>query len=155
MINEGDKAADFELKGMDESGHESTFSLKDYRGKRVVLYFYPKDNTHGCTQEACDFRDNMGRLAKSGIKVLGVSPDSLKSHGNFRTKHGLTFPLLSDPDKKVAMTYGAYGEKKLYGKTFKGLLRSTFLIEPDGLVSRVWRNVKAKNHVDDVLSAIG
>lgn len=155
MINEGDRAADFELQGIDESGQERAFSLADYKGKRVVLYFYPKDNTHGCTQEACDFRDNLSWLVKEGIKVLGVSPDSPSSHKNFRTRHGLTFPLLSDPDKSVARTYGAYGEKKLYGKTFKGILRSTFLIEPDGLVSRVWRNVKAKNHVDDILSAIG
>jgi len=155
VVNVGDKAPDFTLQGVDGSGQERAFSLKDYKGKRVVLYFYPRDNTHGCTQEACDFRDNLSRLAKSKITVLGVSPDSLKSHANFRTKQGLTFPLLSDPDKAVAGAYGAYGEKKLYGRTFKGILRSTFLIEPDGSVSKVWRNVKAKGHVDEVLSSIG
>jgi thioredoxin-dependent peroxiredoxin len=155
MIDVGDKAPDFSLQGIDASGHEKTFSLKDYKGKRLVLYFYPKDNTHGCTEEACDFRDNIARLAKSGIAVFGVSPDSLKSHANFKTRQGLTFPLLSDPDKMVAMAYGAYGEKKLYGRTFKGILRSTFLIEQDGSVGMVWRNVKAKGHVEVVLSSIG
>ncbi len=154
MINEGDIAPDFALKGIDAEGRERIFSLSDYKGKRVVLYFYPKDNTHGCTQEACDFRDNMARLSGAGMTVIGLSPDGLSSHGNFRAKHGLAFPLLSDPDKSVARAYGAYGEKKLYGRTFKGILRSTFIIEPDGSVGRVWRNVKAKGHVDEVVSSI-
>ncbi len=154
MIDVGDKAADFTLQGIEASGKEKAFSLKDYKGKRVLLYFYPKDNTHGCTEEACDFRDNLSWFAKYGIAVLGVSPDSLKSHAGFRARHNLSFPLLSDPDKTVARAYGAYGEKKLYGRTFKGILRSTFLIEPDGSVGMVWRNVKAKGHVEAVLSSI-
>ncbi|MBI5467614.1 MAG: peroxiredoxin, partial [Deltaproteobacteria bacterium] len=119
-----------------------------------VLYFYPKDNTPGCTIEACDFRDNMARLLKTGSMVLGVSPDSVESHRNFREKHGLSFPLLSDPERSVAAAYGAYGEKKMYGKTSMGIIRSTFIIDPTGRVKTLWRGVKVAGHVDEVLGAI-
>lgn len=146
MIKEGDKAPDFTLKGIDEAGDEKEFSLKDRAGKRAVIYFYPKDNTSGCTQEACDFRDNMARITAAAVMVLGVSPDTTESHKGFQEKHGLAFPLLSDPDKTTAGAYGAYGEK--------GIIRSTFLIGEDGRIKRLWRDVKVAGHVDEVLSAL-
>jgi thioredoxin-dependent peroxiredoxin len=154
MIDAGSKAPAFTLKGIDESGAERDFSLKDYKGKTVVLYFYPKDNTPGCTTEACDFRDNMARILKTGSVVLGVSPDSVKSHLGFRDKHGLQFPLLSDPERTAATAYGAYGEKKLYGKVSMGIIRSTFVIDPAGMVKRLWRGVKVAGHVDEVLETL-
>ena len=154
MVKEGQKAPDFCLKGIDEKGQEREFCLKDFRGRKVILYFYPKDNTPGCTTEACDFRDNLGVLSEKGYVVIGVSPDSIKSHKNFKEKHGLNFILLSDPDKKVAEAFGAYGEKKMYGKTTKGIIRSTFIIDEEGKVVKAWRNVKAKGHVAQVLKEI-
>lgn len=147
MVQEGDVAPDFQL----QSDSQSTVSLVDFRGKRVILYFYPKDNTPGCTQEACDFRDNMGRLEMHGAQVVGVSPDSAGSHGKFKAKYELPFILLSDPDKKVHMAYGAWGEKNMYGKKVMGVIRSTFLIDEEGIVRRIWRNVKVKGHVDSIL----
>lgn len=153
MVNEGDKAPDFNLAGIDEDGSEREFSLAEFRGKNVVLYFYPKDNTSGCTQEACDFRDNMARL-KRGAVVLGVSPDSVKSHRNFMEKHSLTYPLLSDPDKKTASLFGAYGEKAMYGRKTKGIIRSTLLIDEKGIVRKLWRSVKVAGHVDEVLKSL-
>jgi len=152
---EGKAAPAFTLRGIDENGEEKSFSLKSFKGRKVVLYFYPKDNTPGCTTEACDFRDNMARLLKTGAVVLGVSPDSIKSHAGFREKHSLSFPLLSDPDREVASAYGAYGEKKMYGKTSMGIIRSTFLIDEKGKVAKAWRKVKVAGHVDEVLSSIG
>jgi len=154
MIEAGERAADFTLRGIDEKGTECDFSLREFKGKTVVLYFYPKDNTPGCTTEACDFRDNMARILKTGSVVLGVSPDSVKSHLNFREKHGLSFPLLSDPERKVASAYGAYGEKKMYGKTAMGIIRSTFVIDPAGRIKALWRGVKVAGHVDDVLERL-
>ncbi|MFQ5442166.1 MAG: thioredoxin-dependent thiol peroxidase [Thermodesulfobacteriota bacterium] len=151
MVNEKDKAPGFTLQGIDESGVEREFSLKDFSGKKVVLYFYPRDNTPGCTTEACDFRDNMARVKSAGAAILGVSPDSIKSHINFKEKHGLAFPLLSDPDKKLAALYGAYGEKKMYGKVAMGIIRSTFIIDEEGTVKKLWRPVKVKGHVEEVL----
>lgn len=153
MVSEGSKAPDFNLIGIDEDGTERKFSLKDLKGKKVVLYFYPKDNTPGCTQEACDFRDNMARLRKDAV-VLGVSPDSIESHKKFRDKFGLEFPLLSDTEKTVANAYGAWGEKTLYGKKSMGLIRSTFLIDEKGTVIKAWRKVKVAGHVDEVLGTI-
>ncbi len=154
MIEVGGRAADFILKGIDGDGIERDFSLKDFKGRTIVLYFYPKDNTPGCTTEACDFRDNMARILKTGAVVLGVSPDSVKSHQGFRDKHGLGFPLLSDPEKKTAAAYGAYGEKKMYGKTVMGIIRSTFVIDPAGKVKALWRGVKVAGHVDEVIEAL-
>ncbi len=154
MLKEGSKAPAFTLDGVDADGSEKKFSLKDYKGKTVVLYFYPRDNTSGCTREACDFRDNMGRAATAGAVVLGVSPDKIASHQKFRDKQGLNFPLLSDVDKKVAEAYGAYGEKKLYGKVSMGIIRSTFIIGPDGKVKKAWSKVKVAGHVDEVLEAL-
>ncbi len=155
MLKEGDKAPDFCLKGIDEKGEEKEFCLKDFKGKKVILYFYPKDNTPGCTTEACDFRDNMNVLANMGYTVLGVSPDSVNSHKKFKEKYDLNFILLSDPDKSVAESYGAFGEKKMYGKVTKGIIRSTFLIDEDGNIAKAWYNVKAKGHVEKVLKELG
>jgi len=153
MISEGSKAPDFNLPGIDEDGAEKKFSLKDLKGKKVVLYFYPRDNSPGCTQEACDFRDNMAKLKKDAL-VLGVSPDSVESHRKFRDKFGLEFPLLSDADKAAANAYGAWGEKTMYGKNSMGIIRSTFLIDEKGVLVKAWRKVKVAGHVDEVLGAI-
>ncbi len=154
MLKEEDKAPDFCLKGIDEKGEEKEFCLKDFRGSKLILYFYPKDNTPGCTVEACDFRDNLNVLVERGYKVVGVSPDSVESHRKFKEKYNLNFPLLSDPDKKVAESYGAYGEKKMYGKVTKGIIRSTFLIDEEGRIKKAWYNVKAKGHVEKLLKEL-
>ncbi|NPA12468.1 MAG: peroxiredoxin, partial [Aquificae bacterium] len=120
------------------------------QGKYIILYFYPRDNTPGCTTEACDFRDNLNVLSQKAV-VVGVSPDSINSHRKFKDKYSLNFYLLSDPDKKVMEQYDAYGEKKMYGKTTKGVIRSTYVISPDGKIVKKWRNVKAKGHVAKVV----
>ena len=129
--------------------------LSDFKGKAVVLYFYPKDDTPGCTQEACDFRDEYSALKKAGAVVLGVSPDDAKSHGKFAGKFKLPFPLLADTDHSVALAYGAWAEKSMYGRKYMGIVRSTFLIGPDGAVARVWPKVKVKGHVEEVREALG
>jgi len=129
--------------------------LSDYAGQQnVVLYFYPRDNTPGCTQEACDFRDNLARLQTAETVVLGISTDSVASHEKFSAKFSLPFPLLADVDHAVAEKYGVWGEKKNYGKTYEGLHRSTFLIGKDGKIKAVWPKVKVKGHVDDVLAKL-
>ena len=150
MIEEGAKAPTFTLK--DQAGNP--VKLADFAGKQVVLYFYPKDNTPGCTTEACDFRDEHSKLQKAGAVVLGVSPDSEKSHQKFIEKFKLPFPLLVDGDHAVAEKYGAWGEKSLYGRKFMGIIRSTFLIGKDGKVKKVWPKVKVNGHVAEVLEAV-
>jgi thioredoxin-dependent peroxiredoxin len=135
-----------------EGGKE--LSLKDYRGKWVILYFYPKDNTSGCTTEACDFRDNMERITQEGAEVIGVSPDSVKSHDNFIAKHGLNFHLVSDTEKEICNMYGVIGEKNMFGKKVMGLIRTTFIINPEGEISYVFNNVRAKGHVDKVIEKL-
>ena len=145
-LKEGDLAPAIEAK--DENGELVT--LEEYRGKKVVLYFYPKDNTPGCTQEACDFRDNLNRLTAKA-QVIGISPDSIQSHIKFKEKQSLNFPLLSDPDKKVLENYGAFGEKKMYGKLLKGVIRSTFVLDKEGIVLKKWSPVRVKGHVEKVL----
>jgi len=152
MIEEGAKAPDFCLKGIDAEGREGEFCLDDFvgKGRDLIVYFYPKDETPGCTIEACDFRDNFSRLTGKA-QVVGVSPDPVASHRKFHENHNLNFPLLSDPEKIVLGHYGAYGEKTMYGKTTIGVLRSTYLIDPQGKVKKKWLNVHAKGHVDDVL----
>ncbi|ADC88904.1 alkyl hydroperoxide reductase/ Thiol specific antioxidant/ Mal allergen [Thermocrinis albus DSM 14484] len=154
-LKEGDRAPDFCLKGLDERGEEKEICLGDLlkRGP-LVLYFYPKDDTPGCTQEACDFRDNLERLVSKGYQVVGVSPDSLESHRKFRQKYNLNFPLLSDPENKVSSMYGAYGKKKMYGKEVEGIIRSTFVIDTGGVIKKAYYNVKAKGHVEKLLSEI-
>jgi len=146
----GDKAPAFTLE--DQSG--KTVKLTDFKGKTVVLYFYPKDDTPGCTREACAFRDEHSALQKAGAVVLGVSPDSGPSHEKFSGKYKLNFPLLADTDHAVSEKYGAWGEKSLYGRKFMGITRSTFLIDGSGKVARVWPKVKVDGHVDQVLEAI-
>jgi peroxiredoxin Q/BCP len=150
MLKPGDPAPDFELPTT--AGAET--ALKDLRGRKVVLYFYPKDQTPGCTTEACDFRDNSSRIRLAGAEVLGVSKDSLGSHERFREKYDLPFDLLSDPDNSVATAYGAFGEKTMYGKKVMGTIRSTFLIDENGLIEAVWSPVRVKGHVDQVLAAL-
>jgi len=151
MLEEGQKAPDFCLLGINENSEEKEFCLKDVLKKgRLVLYFYPRDNTPGCTKEACDFRDNLNRLTTKA-QVIGVSPDSISSHIKFKEKQGLNFPLLSDPEKKVLTSFGAFGEKKMYGKLVRGVIRSTFIISKDGIVSKKWSPVRVKGHVDTVL----
>lgn len=149
-----EKAKDFCLEGIDEEGKEKKFCLSDFKGKKVVLYFYPKDNTPGCTQEACDFRDNFNRLSSMGVVVIGVSPDSVESHKKFKAKHNLNFILLSDPSKEVAKLYGAYGEKKMYGKVTEGIIRSTFIIDEEQNIVKAWKNVKVNGHVDAVIKEL-
>lgn len=152
-MNIGDKVEDFSLEGIDSDGNVKTYSLSDFKGQNVVLYFYPKDQTPGCTQEACDFRDNFNRL-KSLAVVLGVSPDSVESHKKFIEKQSLNFVLLSDPEHKLMEKFGAWGEKMMYGKSFLGVVRSTFLIGKDGTLKKEWRKVKVKGHVDSVIDEL-
>jgi len=150
MIQEGKKAPDFVLA----SSGGGDVGLKGLKGKTVVLYFYPKDDTPGCTREACAFRDNQAALKKKGVVVLGVSGDSLASHEKFKTKYKLNFPLLSDSDKAVAKKYGAWGEKVLYGKKTIGMIRSTFVIDGEGVVRKVFPRVKVDGHAEKVLEAV-
>jgi peroxiredoxin Q/BCP len=150
MLQEGDKAPEF--SAMTDSGEQ--VSLKDLRGKKVVLYFYPKDNTSGCTREACDFRDNLARIKRKGALVYGISPDSEKSHQNFKTKYELTFPLIVDSDRKISEAYGTWKEKSMYGRKFFGIERATFLIDEHGKIEKIWRKVKVAGHVDDVLASL-
>jgi peroxiredoxin Q/BCP len=150
MLNEGTIAPDFTL----DSDSGGQVSLSDYRGQKVVLYFYPKDDTPGCTTEACSFRDNHADLVAAGAAVLGVSPDAVSSHVKFKTKFNLPFALLSDPDHRVAEAYGAWGEKKMYGKTYEGILRSTFIIDEQGQIVKVFPKVTPKEHSQEVLAAL-
>jgi peroxiredoxin Q/BCP len=146
----GDKAPAVKLP--DENG--KTVSLSDFKGKQVVLYFYPKDATPGCTTEACDFRDNLNRLTKAGAVVLGISADSEESHKKFKAKQGLNFPLLSDPERRVIEAYGVWREKSLYGRKFMGIVRSTFIIDETGRIAKIFPKVKVSGHVDEVLAAL-
>jgi peroxiredoxin Q/BCP len=139
----GDRAPAFTLPDADGN----PVSLSDYAGRKVVVYFYPAASTPGCTKQACDFRDNLGELNEAGIAVLGISPDKPAKLAKFVEAEGLTFPLLSDPEKKVLTEWGAFGEKKMYGKTVTGVIRSTFLVDPDGTITLAQYNVRATGHV--------
>ncbi|MFO7698003.1 MAG: thioredoxin-dependent thiol peroxidase [Anaerolineae bacterium] len=150
MLEANTKAPDFTL----ESDQGGEVSLSDFRGKKVVLYFYPKDNTSGCTKEACSFRDENAALSMKGAVVVGVSPDSVASHKKFRSSYELPFYLLSDPDKKVASMYGAWAEKVVCGKATVGMIRSTFVIDEDGTIIKVFPKVKVEGHVAEVLEAL-
>jgi thioredoxin-dependent peroxiredoxin len=149
MLTVGDKAPVF--SGIDDSG--KTISLKDFKGKKFVLYFYPKDNTSGCTVEACDFRDNFSSFKKAGIPVIGVSPDTEKSHKGFKEKYELPFPLLADTDKTICKAYGVWQEKSMYGRKYMGVVRSTFVIDEKGKIAAVYSKVKVPGHVKEVLEA--
>ena len=142
------------LSGIDIDGNEQGFDLKDFAGERIILYFYPKDNTSGCTQEACDFRANINRLTKYAA-VIGVSPDSIKSHKSFKEKQGLNFILLSDPEHLLAEKFGVWKEKSMYGRKYMGIERSTFILDKSGSIEKEWRKVKVKGHVDEVIRYLG
>lgn len=150
MATAGEIALEFALPDQEGKVHR----LSDYRGKWVVLYFYPKDDTPGCTKEACSFRDEKGRLEQMGAVVFGVSADDTHSHGKFALKYGLNFPLLADPAAEVIKAYGAWGKKNAYGKEYEGILRQTFLIDPTGHVARVWEKVNAEDHALEVAQAL-
>jgi thioredoxin-dependent peroxiredoxin len=150
-LQPGDTAPAFALTADDGS----KVALKDFKGQRVVVYFYPAAMTPGCTKQACDFRDSLDALAAAGIAVVGISPDKPEKLAKFREQDGLTFPLLSDPDKKVLEAYGAFGEKKLYGKTVVGVIRSTFVIDAKGKVELAQYNVKATGHVAKLRRDLG
>ncbi len=150
MIEVGNKAPDFTLPDYSGKKHK----LSDYRGKPVVLYFYPKDDTPGCTKEACSFRDNFATFTKKGIVVLGVSVDDEKSHSKFRDKYNLPFTLLADTDRKVVEKYGVWVEKNMYGKKYRGTARKTFLIDKDGKISHIFDNVKTNIHAEEVLAKL-
>lgn len=150
MLEPGDRAPQFTLP--DQDGNP--VALKDLRGKPVVIYFYPKDFTGGCTTQACDIRDRWSEFEAAGAVVLGISPDSVGSHNKFVGTYDLPHTLLADPDKKVLNKYGAWGEKQNYGKTYMGVIRSTTLVGPTGRVARVWKRVQAKKHAEQVLAAL-
>ena len=141
---------DIKLQGIGVDGIEKEYSLNDFKGQKVILYFYPKDNTSGCTQEACDFRDNINRLT-SFATVIGVSPDSIKSHLKFKEKQGLNFILLSDPEHKLAEAFNVWVEKSMYGRKYMGIERSTFVLDENLNIIKEWRKVKVKGHVDEVI----
>ena len=141
---------EIKLQGIDIDGIEKEYSLNDFKGQKVILYFYPKDNTSGCTQEACDFRDNINRLT-SFVTVIGVSPDSIKSHLKFKEKQGLNFILLSDPEHKLAEAFNVWDEKSMYGRKYMGIERSTFVLDENLNIIKEWRKVKVKGHVDEVI----
>jgi len=149
MVVEGDEAPDFELPT-----EEGEIRLHELRGAPVVLYFYPKDDTSGCTAEALSFEALSREFKAAGVAVIGISPDSVESHAKFRKKHGLTLSLASDQQKKVAEAYGVWVEKSMYGRKYMGVERSTFLIDRSGIVAKVWRKVKVRGHADAVLKAV-
>lgn len=140
-----------QLSGITQNGQEKTFSLNDFKGERILVYFYPKDNTSGCTQEACDFRDNMNRLT-AYVKVFGVSPDSIRSHKKFQENQHLNFSLLSDTTHVLSEYYNVWKEKSMYGRKYMGIERSTFILDKDGNIEKEWRKVKVKGHVDEVIA---
>ena len=150
MLKDGDKAPDFTL----ENAEGEKVSLGDFPGKTVVVYFYPKDNTPGCTKEACGFRDIYDEILAKGAVVIGISADSVKSHANFKTKFDLPFHLLSDPDQSVIKAFGAWGVKRMYGKEYKGLIRCTFVVGGDGVIIKTFPKVKTAEHAAEVLELL-
>ena len=149
-LTEGEKAPDF--KAQDQNGN--LVSLKDFKGKKVVLYFYPEDDTPTCTVEACNLRDNYKILEKKGLVILGVSPDDEKKHKKFEQKYHLPFTLLADPEKKIVDKYGVWGEKNLYGRKYMGLHRTTFLIDEKGVIKKIFKKPKSKIHSEEILKAL-
>jgi len=148
-LKEGDSAPDFKVPST-----KGEVALKDFRGKNVILYFYPKDDTPGCTREACDFRDNVKRFQAKNSVILGVSPDSLKSHEKFQQKFSLPFTLLSDEDKEISKAYGVYKKKSLYGREYMGIERTTFVIGEDGKIRKIFPKVKVDGHFEEVLQTV-
>jgi len=150
MLQEGNKAPDFKLKDQ----NEKEISLSDYKGKNVILYFYPKDNTSGCTAEACSFRDDFPKFKKVEAVILGVSPDSVESHKKFAKKYNLNFSLLADEDKEVIKKYDVWKEKSMYGRKYMGVERSTFIIDSDGKIKKIFRKVKVQGHNEEVMEVL-
>ena len=150
MLKIGQKAPDFKLP----SGDGKELSLKDFAGKKIVLYFYPKDNTSGCTKEACSFENNLTAIKKKGAVVIGVSADSIDSHAKFAEKYGLSFPLLSDEKKEIIKAYGVWKEKSMYGKKYFGIERTTVVIDEKGIVRHIFNKVKVDGHTDEVLAVL-
>lgn len=148
-LTEGSKAP--AIKGKDQNGQ--TVSLSDYKGKKVILYFYPEDDTPTCTVQACNLRDNFGVLKKQGFVILGVSPDEEKKHKRFEAKYDLPFTLIADPDHKIIDKYGVWGEKQLYGRKYMGLHRTTFLIDEKGIIRKIFLKPRSKQHTEDILKA--
>lgn len=146
----GDKAPDFE--GINQDGEK--VSLKDFAGKKLILYFYPKDNTPGCTAESCNLNDNYNHWLDKGFKVLGVSPDSVKSHQNFKNKYNLQFDLIADTEKEILQKYGTWGEKNMYGKKYMGVLRTTFVIDENGIIEEIFEKVKTKDHTNQIIKSL-
>jgi peroxiredoxin Q/BCP len=151
QLKEGDKAPAFE--GINQDG--KTIRLDNLKGKKVILYFYPKDFTSGCTDEACSLRDNYSELADRGFEVIGVSPDNEKSHIKFKSKYGLPYTLISDTEKNILKEYGAWGEKNMYGKIVQGVLRTTFVINEEGVIEKVFTKVNTKDHAQQILEGLG
>jgi len=147
-LKEGDKAPDFLIE-------QAGLKKSDIEGKKIILYFYPKDNTPGCTAESCNLRDNYDDLKSKGFEVIGVSPDSEKSHENFKNKHSLPFPLIPDTEKEVLNAYGVWGEKKNYGRTYMGVHRKTFIISEKGIIEKIIEKVKTKEHSAQILKEMG
>ncbi len=150
MLKVGDKALEFKLIADDGEN----VSLKDYRGKKIILYFYPKDMTSGCTTEACDLRDNIKKFDKKNAVVIGVSPDGTKSHVKFKDKYDLPFTLLSDESKKMLENYGVWQEKSMYGRKYMGVVRTTFIIDEKGKIEKIFEKVKVERHVDEILASL-
>ena len=146
----GDKAPDFQTQNQDGK----TISLSDFKGKKLILYFYPKDNTPGCTAEACNFNDNYSDLIEKGFEVVGVSPDSIESHQKFIAKYNLSFHLIADTNKEIINKYGVWGEKNMYGKKSMGLLRTTFVIDEEGKIAHIFKRVQTKDHTNQILQKI-
>jgi peroxiredoxin Q/BCP len=149
MLAEGKKAPSF--KGKDQNG--KTISLTDFKGQQVVLYFYPQDDTPTCTVQACNLRDNFGLLRNKGFAIIGVSPDEVAKHKKFETKHELPFTLIADPELAIIEKYGVWGEKSMYGKKYMGLLRTTFLIDKNGVIKKIFNKPKSKEHAKEILEA--
>lgn len=147
ILKEGDKAPIFSGINQDDK----TLNIEDFKGKKIILYFYPKDNTPGCTAESCNLSENYDDLTNKGFEVIGVSPDSIASHQKFIAKHNLRFNLIADTEKKILQLYNAWGEKKMYGKTYMGVLRKTFIIDEEGVIIRIFEKVKTKDHTNQIL----
>ncbi len=151
QLKEGDKAPNF--KGINQD--EKAIALSDFKGEKLILYFYPKDNTPGCTAEACNLSENYDELTKHGFEVVGVSPDEATKHQKFIAKHNLKFNLIADTEKQILEAYGAWGEKKLYGRVYMGVIRTTFVIDENGTIEKVFKKVKTKDHTNQILTEMG
>ena len=151
MLKEGDKAPEFQAS--DEAGNP--ISIGRFKGQKIILFFYPKDDTPGCTAENCNLRDNYAALQAKGFAVVGVSPDSAKKHQGFKSKYELPFPLIPDTDQQILKLYGAWGEKQMYGRSYEGVLRTTFVINEEGFIEKVFDKVDTKNHTTQILKALG